>query len=135
MELALVWFGQDESARQDWLNQQCHRLKHQGGQAVLDQLEAMDARGRSETVRQAHRRETQYFRNHVHKMDYPRYQQNGWQIGSGPVEAACKSVVAQRLKCSGMRWGADGADAVCHLRALWLSESDQWDTFWQDHPN
>jgi hypothetical protein len=135
VELSVSWFGPDETARKNWLDQQCHRLKHEGGQAVLDQLEAMDVDGRSEAVREVHREQTQYFRNHVHKMDYPTYRKNGWQIGSGPVEAACKSVVAERLKCSGMRWGADGADAVCHLRALWLSEPNQWDTFWRDHPN
>jgi len=135
VELGMAWFGPDETARKDWLDQQCHRLKHEGGQAVLNQLEAMEVEGRSDVVREVHREQTQYFRNHVHKMDYPTYRQHGWQIGSGPVEAACKSVVAERLKCSGMRWGADGADAVCHLRALWLSESDQWNTFWRDHPN
>jgi hypothetical protein len=135
VELSAAWFGADEATRQNWLDQQCHRLKHEGGQAVLDQLEAMDLSDRSAAVREVHREQTQYFRNHVHKMDYPTYRENGWQIGSGPVEAACKSVVAERLKCSGMRWGSDGANAVCHLRALWLSEPDQWDTFWRDHPN
>jgi hypothetical protein len=63
-------------------------------------------------------------------MDYPGYRAKGWQIGSGPVESACKAVVGQRLKGSGMRWGEDGADAVCHLRALFRSEASQWDAFW-----
>lgn len=36
---------------------------------------------------------------------------------------------------SGMRWGADGADAVCHLRALFKSEADQWDAFWRPQAN
>jgi hypothetical protein len=40
------------------------------------------------------------------------------------------SVVGQRLKLAGMRWGADGADAVCHLRALFRGEEGQWDAFW-----
>jgi len=34
-----------------------------------------------------------------------------------------------------MRWGEDGADAVSHLRALYLSEPSQWETFWEDPPN
>lgn len=51
-------------------------------------------------------------------------------IGSGPVELACKRVVGQRLKGAGMRWGEDGANAVCHLRALFLSEISQWRAFW-----
>lgn len=135
VEFAKAWFGADETARDSWLDEQCHRLKHEGGTAVLERLEAFDLIGRSQAARQAHHDHTQYFRNHVHRMDYPTYRQNGWQIGSGPVEAACKTVVGQRLKCSGMRWGHDGADAVCHLRALWLSEPAQWDAFWRDHPN
>jgi hypothetical protein len=67
-------------------------------------------------------------------MDYPQYQANGWLIGSGHVEAACKTVVGQRLKGSGMRWSAEGADAVCHLRALFKSEATQWEAFWQSRP-
>jgi len=51
----------------------------------------------SAEVKEEHRRQVQYFRNHEHKMDYPRYLANGWQIGSGPVESACKSVVGNRL--------------------------------------
>jgi hypothetical protein len=98
------------------------------GAAVLQELEAMDLRGRSKSAREAHREHTQYFRNHQHRMDYPRYVKNGWQIGSGPIEAACKTVIAERLKCSGIRWGEDGADAVSHLRALWLSEPSQWES-------
>ena len=71
-----------------------------------------------------------YFTNQVHRMDYPAYRAKGWQIGSGPVESACKRVVGQRLKGAGMRWGEEGANAVCHLRALFLSESSQWQAFW-----
>ena len=46
-----------------------------------------------------------YFRNQVDRMDYPTDEANGWFIGSGAVESACKTVVGQRLKGSGMRWG------------------------------
>lgn len=72
-----------------------------------------------------------YFRNQVHRMDYPRYEANGWFIGSGAVESACKTVVGQRLKGSGMRWGETGGNAVCHVRALYRSERGQWDAFWK----
>jgi hypothetical protein len=70
-----------------------------------------------------------YFRNQVHRMDYPSSRARGWQIGSGPVEAACKMVVGQRLEGAGMRWGHEGADGVCHLRALLLSGAGQWEAF------
>ena len=74
-----------------------------------------------------------YFENQVHRMDYPSYVAKGWQIGSGPAASACKAVVGQRLKCAGMRWGEQGADGVCHLRALFLSERGQWDAFWASY--
>ena len=72
-----------------------------------------------------------YFRNQVHRMDYPTYEANGWSIGSGAVESACKTVVGQRLKGSGMRWCEPGAHAVCHVRALYRSEPQQWTAYWQ----
>ncbi len=72
-----------------------------------------------------------YFRNQEHRMDYPTYEANGWYIGSGAVESACKTVVGQRLKGAGMRWSERGGDAVCHVRALYRSEVGQWEAFWQ----
>ena len=72
----------------------------------------------------------EYFGNNVHRMEYPEYQAEGWQIGSGAVESACKTVVGQRLKLAGMRWGEAGSHAVCHLRALYRSEKGQWEAFW-----
>ena len=135
VELAQSLWPDDEPARQKWIAEQCHRLKHQGGQTVLATLETIDVSQRSAAVQDSHRLHTQYYRNHVERMDYPRYLANGWQIGSGPVESACKTVVANRLKASGMRWGSDGSDAVCHLRALYLSQPGQWEAFWKTYPN
>ena len=59
---------------------------------------------------------------------YPDFLAKGWQIGSGPTEATCKTLTA-RLKGSGMRWDADNAEAVMGLEAL--SQSDQWSFYWQ----
>ncbi len=75
----------------------CHRLKHEGGAAVLADLRSLDVSGRSAAAREAHRVLLGYFANQVHRMDYPTYRAKGWLIGSGPVEAACKLVVGQRL--------------------------------------
>jgi hypothetical protein len=108
----------------------CHRLKHEGGEAVLAALRGLDVSARSAEVREAQRQLLVYVANQVHRMDYPLYRSKGWLIGSGPVEAACKQVVGQRLKGSGMRWSEAGADAVCHLRALFRSEKGQWDACW-----
>jgi hypothetical protein len=108
----------------------CHRLKHEGGAAVLAALRGLDVSGRTAEVREAQRQLLVYFADQVHRMDYPLYRSKGWLIGSGPVEAACKQVVGQRLKGSGRRWSEAGADAVCHLRALFRSEKGQWDACW-----
>jgi len=135
VELGQVLYGEDEPARQTWLDKGCHRLKHEGGSTVRRWLEGLDLKDASAAVREVHRQQVQYFRNHEHRMDYPTYVRNGWQIGSGPVESACKTVVGNRLKGGGMRWGEEGADAVCHLRALYLSEPVCWDSFWNPPPN
>jgi hypothetical protein len=135
VELGQALYSEDESARQTWLDDVCHRLKHEGGPTVRRRLEELDLGAASTAVREVHRQAVQYFRNHEHRMDYPTYVRNGWQIGSGPVESACKTVVGNRLKGGGMRWGEDGADAVCHLRALYLSEPACWESFWNPPPN
>ena len=109
--------------------------KVEGGPAVLKILEGLDRAGRSESALEVDRQVRQYVCNHMDRMDYPSYRAKGWLIGSGPVEAACKQVVGQRLKGSGMRWGEAGADAVCHLRALYLSQPGQWESFWKSYPN
>jgi len=108
----------------------CHSLKHEGGAAVLAKLETLSRESWSAPLCELHRKTVGYFRNHRHKMDYPTYVARGWQIGSGPVESACKTVVGNRLKGGGMRWGHAGSDSVCHLRAAYLSEPTCWQAFW-----
>jgi len=128
-DFAKAWCGGDadaaEAAHAEW----AHRLKHEGGAVILEWLEGLDIQG-NPRARSAWEDIVTYFRNQHHRMDYPSYRAQGWQIGSGPVEAACKTVIGQRMKGSGMRWGHEGADAVCHLRALLLSEKGPWDAFW-----
>jgi hypothetical protein len=118
----------DDEAREVWLSEWCGRLKREGGPAALEALRALEVHGRE--AREAKAEVERYFANQAHRMDYPSYVAKGWAIGSGPVEAACKSVLGQRLKGSGMRWGAGGADALCHLRALFKSGDRQWDAYW-----
>lgn len=128
--LAKAWHPRDEAAAEKLQECWCHQLKHEGGPALLATLRTLTLRGRSPAARQVYEDELRYFEKQLHRMDYPTYQAKGWQIGSGPVESACKRVVGQRLKGAGMRWSADGANGVCHLRALFLSENSQWATFW-----
>ena len=108
----------------------CHTLKHAGGAVLIRVLERLDRQKMTEEARKGHEEVLGYLRNHAERMDYPRYLRNGWQIASGAVESACKTVVNQRLCLGGMRWGEEGSDAVAHLRALYRSDPDQWDAFW-----
>ena len=108
----------------------CHTLKHKGGSRLLAALNRLDTRTMTDETRVEHEKVRTYFTNHAQRMDYPHYLRRGWQIGSGAVESACKTVVNQRLCLGGMRWGEDGSDAVAHLRALYRSDPDQWEAFW-----
>jgi hypothetical protein len=128
-DLAKAWHGAGTEAAEAQHRRWSHRLKHEGGESVLAELRALDG-GSRPSAREVLRATVTYFENQVHRMDYPHYVARGWQIGSGPVESACKAVVGQRLKCAGMRWREPGSDGVCHLRALFLSEPGQWDAFW-----
>lgn len=74
-----------------------------------------------------------FLQRHQHRMLYGTYRKQGWFIGSGVVEAGCKTVVGKRLKQSGMFWSQTGATAVLHLRTLLLSQ--RFDHFWADRIN
>ena len=74
------------------------------------------------------RRALNYFRKHKSRMQYRSYSDEGLPIGSGMVEAACKTLVAQRLKRSGMAWSDDGAQAILTPRG-W-SQSGRFDAAW-----
>ena len=130
-ELARAVHGDDEEAFGQLNHRWCHQMKHEGGAALLAELQSWQPQKWTPTIREAYETLTRYIGNNVHRMDYPTYLARGWQIGSGPVEAACKTVINQRLNASGMRWGDDGANAVSNLRALYLSEPSQWDRFWK----
>jgi hypothetical protein len=133
-DFAKAWHPGDAEAAEAAHAAWSHRLKHEGGAAILAWLEGLDL-AEHPRARLAWEEVVTYFRNRCHRMDYPGYRAKGWPIGSGPVEAACKTVIGRRMKGSGMRWGHAGADGVCHLRALLLSEPGQWDAFWANRRN
>ena len=85
----------------------------------------MGALGRLRTRyprRQAIHKALAYFREHRHRMHYADLRARNLPIGSGVVEAACKTLVSQRLKRSGMRWRMPGGQAILTFRALCQSE-------------
>lgn len=129
-DFAKVWHGSDEPARQQWAEHAQGILYEQGGEALLTLLRALVLPApASAEVAEELRKLIGYFENNRHRTDYPRYRQQGWDIGSGPTEAGCK-IIGERLKGSGMRWVEDGAATVAALRALYVSGGNVWDGFW-----
>ncbi len=128
--LTRLLYPTDEARAQEQARQWCRLLKEEGGAllgAVLREWDWPPGRaGLAEAVAEV----AGYLERNAHRTEYPEYLAEGWCIGSGAVESACKTVVGQRLKLAGMRWGEDGADALCHLRALYRSEKGQWEAFW-----
>ena len=107
----------------------CHTLKHAGAR-VLQLVERLNSKKMTAEVAEEHEKLLTFLRNHVHKMAYPEYLRQGWQIATGGIESACKNVINRRLSMGGMRWGEFGSDGVAHLRALYRSDPEQWDEFW-----
>jgi hypothetical protein len=69
-----------------------------------------------------------YFGRNRDRMRYAEFRARGLPIGSGVVEAACKTIVGARLKRSGMRWTQEGGQHVLNLRTR--ARSGEWSTFW-----
>jgi len=73
--------------------------------------------------------ELAYFRRHRHRMHYAEAQAQKLPIGSGVVEAACKTLATQRMKRSGMRWRHRGGQAILTFRAL--HQSKRFERAWK----
>lgn len=130
---AAVFHPRNAKAREAWLEQQCHTLKHEpdGAATVLKVLKS-EARNRQwARGHEAVKASISYFTNQSHagRMDYATRVNCNDPIGSGVAEAACKVIVKQRLCGSGMKWKEKGAAAVLSLRTLSYT-SGRWDQFW-----
>ena len=99
-----------------------------GVETVIRSLKYHFGRARSRR-RELIEEQLTYFRNQRHRMQYAQYLREGLPIGSGVVEAACKTLATQRMKQSGMSWGQDGGQAILTLRSL--IQSNRWEQGWQ----
>ena len=75
--------------------------------------------------------ERTFFRRNKHRMAYASFRQRGLPLGSGPVEAACKSIVRTRLCRSGMRWSREGGQRILNFRCY--AKSGLWNEFWETY--
>lgn len=109
----------EPSAREQWLTEMRHELRHIGPWRVIREVERW--RPTTEAAQQVRREELGYLRRNRERMHYPIYVREGFAIGTGAVEGACKNVVGARLKGAGMRWNAETARPVVHVRAAVLT--------------
>jgi len=130
--VAEVLYPNQSAEQKEWLNQSCHQLKHKLGAAQrlhTQMLELAKQEGLSKTLRENLQAAITYYHNHQHQMHYSQFRQQHYPIGSGVTESACKTLIKQRLCCSGMRWKEKGASIILSLRALILT-STRWEQFW-----
>lgn len=122
--LARGLYGDESRQGRRWATERCRDLKEHGPQKLLRSL-ARRRPPQDPEARNELRLARAYFKTHRHRMDYPGFRAKGLLIGSGPVEAACKIIVGQRLKGAGMRWSQSGADAMLAVRTTLLSGQRQ----------
>jgi hypothetical protein len=122
---ALYFKGSQKSKSQAETWRIC--LKEDGVDAVIAAAQA--ALPRSGPRRKEAKKQIAYFQKNRDRMLYATFRAAGYFIGSGVVEAGCRTVVGQRLKQSGMFWSSGGAQNVLALRSAILSNrfDDYWD--------
>lgn len=121
--LANEFYEQGSQKAQEWAKEKIRLLKKNKQQSLKQSFCRMEPKTKKQ--REILAQTKQYFHNHGHQMNYPRYQRMGFHIGSGVAEGACKHVIQSRFKCAGMRWSRPGAENLLALRGLHVN--DKWD--------
>lgn len=127
-ELAKVIHVKDKAIHDLWLDMQCNQLWDGDAALVIESMRRM--KSDSKDVQEVLRKTVQYFETNEHRMQYAKFRKMGLFVGSGVIEAGCKTIVGQRLKQSGMRWTVKGANAIIALRCC--QQSGQWEDYWEN---
>lgn len=104
----------EEQVRLQWVKQQTDKLLDNGLEQVLANLRS--CRAKNHEAKLAKQKAIDYYIEHDDRMQYKTYREQGLMIGSGPIEAAHRSVIQQRMKLSGQKWSIEGAQAMTNLR-------------------
>lgn len=129
--LSEALFGKKSDEGTKWCDKYREKLLNEdlAAHAILRSADYYLAQNKlSKAARADALREQTFFRRNKHRMTYADFRRRGLPIGSGIVEAACKSIVKSRLCRSGMRWTRQGGQHILHLRAQ--IKSGRWDDFW-----
>lgn len=118
-EVARAWYGEGTEKAKRWVEARESDLLSDCVETVIRSIQSWQPV--DDDGWEVRRKNLAYFFNNKERMRYATFKAQGYHIGSGLVESACKTVVGQRLKQSGMRWSEPGAEAVLSLRALLLT--------------
>jgi hypothetical protein len=126
-ELSAKLFPNDERDRKRWMGRGLGRLNQGKIEALVKILRELHPA--NPELAKTVGNEADYFQRNAERMRYPAFRAQGLFVGSGVVEAGCKSVVATRLKRSGMFWTVGGANAIIALRCCRLS--GRFENYWE----
>jgi len=132
-QVARAVFGPQSESAAAWAKDACDLLVHGKIEELVAVIAALPPiappQGQSKSIPE---QAVGYFTTNASRMRYPTFRAQGMHVGSGIAEAACKTVVATRLKRSGMRWTPGGLDALLPLRTSVLNQT--YDAFWEGQP-
>ncbi len=126
-ELGKVVYGPATAKCKEWATARCEQLDDGKVEAVITSMKRL--RPRTQKAREEIRKAIDYFQTNAERMRYAEFRRQGLFVGSGVVEAGCKTVIGLRLKQSGMRWTVAGANAIIALRCCQLN--GRWEEFWE----
>jgi hypothetical protein len=109
-----------------WFKKQKDELKEGDVKKVIAAIKRLQSQ--NPLVREEVQKTVGYFETNQDRMLYAEWIKQGLFVGSGVIEAGCKTIVGQRLKQSGMRWTVRGANAIIALRCCQIS--GRWEDFW-----
>lgn len=119
-------YGDETAEGTAWVEALLHTLKHEGYERAFESLNTW-RNGLRGKKREAATKLLNYMVERRDMINYPEFLKKGWQIGSGPTEARCKTSTV-RLKRSGQRWDMRHAEEVAALGNL--RDSGQWHDYW-----
>lgn len=126
-KLGAKLFPVDEVGRKRWVTRFQNKLDNGNINRLVADLRAFPAS--NDELRKAINTEADYYEKNAHRMQYPEFRRQGLFVGSGVIEAGCKTVIGSRLKMSGMFWTVTGANAILALRCNILS--GDLEDYWQ----
>lgn len=127
--LARLLFPADETAQKRWLLRKLDWLENGKIEQLVSALRKLAETHTTSELAKAIAKEAEYFHFNRDRMRYPEFRKKNLFIGSGVIEAGCKTVIGSRLKQSGMFWTVRGANAIIALRCCCLS--GKFEDYWE----